>query len=226
MRPRVIARTIRNLMKMKKVVKIALRASRRRGKRRRQKVTMEQVRYLAKADIERFFRAIPLQAERDALLFDVMYHYALRREEATLIRREHVRERIWISRVKGGISREYPIFPRTEQLLWHYLSKREDENPFLFPSRQIDGASISTSLIYQLFQQYATAAELPEDRRFPHVLRHSMAVHLLNGGYDLIDVKDWLGHVSLTSTQIYARVSNTRLENQFRALRQSEIAAL
>lgn len=56
--------------------------------------------------------------------------------------------------------------------------------------------------------------------------RHSIAVHLLNAGWDLIDVQHWLGHRSIASTQVYARVSNIRLEKKFKALRASEIAAL
>ncbi|MHB0971522.1 MAG: tyrosine-type recombinase/integrase [Thermoanaerobaculia bacterium] len=61
---------------------------------------------------------------------------------------------------------------------------------------------------------------------FPHVFRHSIAVHLLNAGWDLIDVQHWLGHASIASTQIYAKVSNIRIDTKFRALRSTEIAAL
>lgn len=185
------------------------------------------VKYVGKNEVERLFDAIPPAAVRDALLFDVIYRYGLRREEATMLLTEHVRERVRITRVKHGISRDYPIFPRTRELLWSYLSQRtEQENPYLFPSREIPGAPISASLIYQLFRRYAAAANLPSDRRHPHVLRHSIAVHLLNAGWDLIDVQHWLGHASITSTQIYAQVSNFRLNKQFRALSSSEIAAL
>lgn len=185
-----------------------------------------QIRYVSKEAVEQFFAAVPRAAIRDALLFDVMYRYGLRREEATLIQRAHVRDRIWITRVKGGIAREYPIFRRTRRLLWSYLPLVGDASPHLFPSPEDAAVSISTSLIYQLFHRYATAAGLPADRRFPHVFRHSIAVHLLNAGWDLVDVKDWLGHVSIASTQVYARVSNIRLEKKVRALRSSEIAAL
>jgi integrase/recombinase XerD len=190
--------------------------------------TTRAVLYLTKAEVQRLLLdAIPLAEGPDALLFDLMYHYGLRREEATLLRREHVRERIWIKRVKGGISREYPIFKRTRSLLWTYLSRRgEDDNPYLFPSPQTKGAPISVSWIYERFRTYAVAARLPENRRHPHVLRHSIAVHLMNAGWDAADVQDWLGHVSIASTLIYARISDVRLEKKFRALRPTEVAAL
>jgi integrase len=188
------------------------------------------VKYVGKKEVERLFEAIPPSAARDALLFDMIYRYGLRREEATLLLREHVQDRIRVTRVKHGISRDYPIFRRTRRLLWSYLSKRGDDgNPFLFPSPQIPGAAISASLVYHLFRGYALDARLPTDRRHPHVLRHSIAVHLLNAGWDLVDVQHWLGHASITSTMIYAQVSNYRLNKQFRALRlsrSSQIAAL
>jgi site-specific recombinase XerD len=186
-----------------------------------------EVKYVGKREVERLFGAIPPKEVRDALLFDVIYRYGLRREEATLLRVEHVRERVRVTRVKHGISRDYPIFPRTRRLLWTYLSRRgKDDNPYLFASSQVEGAPISTSLVYQLFHRYAEAAGLPVDRRHPHVLRHSIAVHLLNAGWDLVDVQHWLGHASITSTLIYAQVSNYRINKQFRALRSSQIAAL
>ncbi|MHB9123924.1 MAG: tyrosine-type recombinase/integrase [Thermoanaerobaculia bacterium] len=133
--------------------------------------TTRQIRYLEKEHVEAFFDAIPVASIRDALLFDLMYRHGLRRQEATLIRREHVRDRIWIRRVKGSVSAEYPIFDRTQRLLSTYLGQVEGEgNPYLFPSRQGAGEAISTSLVYQLFQHYAAEANLPEDRRFPPCL--------------------------------------------------------
>src|ERR1043165_1120078 len=69
--------------------------------------------YLSKDDVERLFRAIPRERSRDALLFEMIYRYGLRRREASLIRLEHLSKRIWITRLKGSVSGEYPIHPRT-----------------------------------------------------------------------------------------------------------------
>ena len=51
----------------------------------------------------------------------------------------------------------------------------------------------STSTIYGLFIRYAAAVGIPEERRHPHVLRHSIATHLLDAGWDIADVQDWIG---------------------------------
>ncbi len=190
-------------------------------------VAARQLAYLTKTEVERFFAAIPPMDGRDRLLFEVIYRYGLRRYEAALIRREHVAERVWITRLKGGVSSEYPIHPTTRRLLWEYLGQLgADSRPYLFTTRQSKVRPISASTIYQLFRGYAEAAELPADRRHPHVLRHSIAVHLMNAGWDAADVQDWLGHRDIASTMIYAAVTNKRREAKYEeALLSDEIAA-
>lgn len=190
--------------------------------------TVRQIAYLSKAEVERFFGVIPVTEKRDRLLFDVIYRYGLRRTEAAAIRREHLSDgRIWITRLKGGISGEYPIHPATRRLLWDYLAELGDDGrPFLFVTRQTEIWPISASTIYLLFKRYADAAHLPADRRHPHVLRHSIAVHLMNAGWDAADVQDWLGHRDIASTMVYAAVTNKRREAKYEeALLSSEIAA-
>jgi integrase len=190
--------------------------------------TTRQICYLTKAEVERFFDVIPGENSRDRLLFDVIYRYGLRRRESALIRREHLTDgRIWIGREKGGVSGEYPIHPATRRLLWNYLAELgESEQPYLFVSRQSGNRPISTSTIYALFRRYAEAADLPVDRSHPHVLRHSIAVHLMNAGWDAADVQDWLGHRDIASTMVYAAVTNRRREQKYEeALLSNEIAA-
>src|SRR5712692_9332109 len=189
--------------------------------------TSEPLAYLTKEEVESFFRVIPLENARDRLLFDVMYRYGLRRAEAALLRRDYLSDgRVWIRRVKGGISGEYPIHPTTRRLLWAYLNLHQDEErPYLFVTRQHRASAISTSTIYGLFRGYARDAGLPRDRWHPHVLRHSIAVHLMNAGWDAADVQDWLGHRDITSTMVYAAITNKRRNaNYERSLTSSEIA--
>jgi integrase/recombinase XerD len=172
-----------------------------------------QISYLSKAQVETFFAAIPREAHRDQLLFELIYRHGLRRQEAALIRLAWIQERIWIWRVKHSIPAAYPIHPRTRRLLWAWLSKRgQDSNPYLFTSRQSGGSPISPTTIYSRFRIYAEAAGIPSELQHPHILRHSIATHLLESGWDIVDVQDWLGHAEISSTLVYARITNKRRE--------------
>jgi site-specific recombinase XerD len=186
------------------------------------------VSYLTKEEVDRFLAAIPRASLRDRLLFDLIYRYGLRRREAALLRCDQLADlsRLWIARLKGGVSGAYPLHASTQRLLAAHLAVRgEDKSPYLFPSPQTPGAALSTSTIRLRFRQYAEAAGLPRDRWRVHILRHSIAVHLMNAGSDVADVQDWLGHRSITSTMVYAKVTVKRREESYeRALATGEIA--
>jgi integrase len=193
------------------------------------KAPQKAILYVTKDEVERFFRAIPEANVRDRLLFDLIYRFGLRRREAALIELDDLslaNETIWIRRLKRGVSAGYKLHPRTLALLAAYLPLRDwGGNRFLFQSPHRLGQPLSASFIYQRFRDYATAADLPENRRHTHVFRHSIAVHFMNEGLDTSDVKDWLGHRSLTSTMIYAQVTNKRRDQTYlRVMQSQEIA--
>lgn len=183
--------------------------------------------YLTRDEVEQFFCAIPRGNIRDRLLFDLIYRHGLRRGEATRLTLDDVRGgKIWIARLKRGIPGAYPLHPRSKQLLRAYLGLRPaDACDYLFRGRRRNAAPLSGGEINRLFAIYATAAHLPESRRHVHVLRHSIGVHLMNAAWDIADVQDWLGHRHISSTMIYAQVTNQRREARYKAtLHSREIA--
>ncbi len=168
------------------------------------------VKYLTQEEVARFFSQI--KSKRDRAVFNLMYKYGLRASEAGLLRISDVdleRSRIQIWRLKGGVSGEYAIFSDTAKLLKCYLNERKsDFHSTLFLSRNKNPLSRKT--IYELFQEYGRGAKLPKCKRHPHVLRHSIAVHMLDSGQALEDVKHQLGHRYIQSTDIYAAISGKK----------------
>jgi integrase len=182
------------------------------------------IKYLSQEELERFFLCV--KNPRDKALFGLIYLYGLRASEATLLKLSHIdfeKKRVFIHRVKGGMSGERPLFRTAETLLRRYLKARLETGGGLFTGRQ---GSLKRQRIYQLFKGYAREAGL-DVRYSVHSLRHSIATHLLEAGEGIEFVRDHLGHRSIQNTMIYAQITDSRREEAFRRVeRSSKIARI
>jgi integrase len=128
------------------------------------------------------------------------------------------RGRIVVKRLKGGAWAERPLFTVSASLLAALRGERSTapEQP-VFAGRS---GPLRKRQIQQLFSRYRDAAALP--RHFTcHGLRHSIATHLLDAGVSLEFVQDHLGHQSIRSTSIYARITDQHRSALFRELDRS-----
>ena len=75
----------------------------------------------------------------------------------------------------------------------------------------VRGNAMSRQSIWRIVRRYGTAVGIAQARLSPHVLRHSAATHMVEGGADLRTVQELLGHASLSTTQLYTKVSPEHL---------------
>ena len=164
---------------------------------------------------------------RDSAIFQLAYWYGLRISEVGLIQLEHFNleeKRIFITRIKGGISNKYLIRDDVIKLVKRWIVLRGKEEGPLFPSRKtklgvlLDGTvvkkrrGISKRQLDLLFKTYAEKAGIPENHRNFHTLRHTCAVNMVDADVPMKQIQDWLGHTSIKSTMIYAQVSTAKRE--------------
>ena len=86
-------------------------------------------------------------------------------------------------------------------------------SPYAFVSRS--GKKLRSEALWELVKKYALRIGAPKTIS-PHTLRHSFATHMLQGGADLRQVQEMLGHESIATTQIYTHVDTSRLKQVYR----------
>jgi len=145
---------------------------------------------------------------RDAAMVALMYATGLRVSELVALRIHNLDFEEGMLRVtgKGGKQRLVPVAPAVLDLVQTYVTTARQEQvkdareDALFLS--IRGQAMSRVRFWSIFKEYARQAKLAPDVS-PHTLRHSFAMHLLDGGADLRVVQQMLGHSSLSTTQVY-----------------------
>lgn len=175
---------------------------------------------LSKEDMTRLLEAAsalesPMGYRLMAML-EMMYASGLRVSELVCLPRSAVprlsvlEERPYlIVTGKGGRERLVPINSAACDALRRYMAVRPQgplSEKWLFPSRGKEG-HLTRHRFFQQLKELAVAAGLDPEKVSPHVIRHAFATHLLQGGADLLAIQKLLGHVDITTTQIYTHVA-------------------
>ena len=156
----------------------------------------------------------------DKLIIEVLYQTGMRRTELCNLPLENVnfsRNEIVVIG-KGNKERMVPISPDLSKVLKiYYLEHRkptaEAEKYFFVSSK---GKKITEKFVYLMVTSYLSQVSLKE-KKSPHILRHSFATHVLNGGAEISKVKKIMGHASLASTQVYTNANIEQLKKVFQA---------
>ena len=169
-------------------------------------------------DAEIFNESFPSQ--RDKIVLELLFGTGIRLAELLLLKETDINFYEGTIKVLGKRNKER-IIPLHNQLIEElkaYLNLKlaqQFNNKITTLIVTNTGAAAYPKLIYRIVNSYLTLIST-QDKRSPHVLRHSFASSLLNRGADLNAIKDLLGHASLAATQVYTHHSVERLKSIYK----------
>lgn len=160
--------------------------------------------------------AVPL-GRRDLAILDLFYSSGLRLSELCGLRLEMIDFEGGFLRItgKGNKTRVVRVGTKARETMEDYLT---NERPGLVTKKtsshlflSVRGTQLSPDRVRQIVKERAKAAGIDQNI-YPHLLRHSFATHLLEGGADLRVIQELLGHADISTTQIYTHVDRQRLK--------------
>ena len=175
--------------------------------------------YLNRDEIERLLAA-PMADKptgiRDRAMLELLYATGLRATELCRLELSAVERDLGVLRVigKGNRQRMVPFGESAGEAVGRYLSHgrplllRGRASRFLFVTAR--GSAMTRQSFWSLLRGYGRQAGIFRNLT-PHVIRHSFATHLVEGGADLRSVQIMLGHADISTTQVYTHVARRRL---------------
>ena len=150
---------------------------------------------------------------RDLTLLSLLYDSGARVQEITDLQLKDIRltnPAMVTLTGKGRKARQVPLMKETCTLLDTYIRNFDLNSepltaPLFFNKK---GGALSRYGITYILKKYVSKAELDGSARkiSPHGLRHTKAMHLLRAGVNMIYIRDFLGHVDISTTEVYARI--------------------
>lgn len=164
-------------------------------------------------------------AVRDRLILDILYSTGMRCSELIGLRDADVDTVKGELKVLGKRNKErvIPFGPELAEAIDAYRAMR-DSSPLTSVCRadtsaplmvRDNGEQLYRKMVYNVVHRMLSEGGAHAERLSPHVMRHSMATDMLNGGAPIATVQQLLGHASLTSTQVYTHVTYRDLKHNY-----------
>lgn len=177
--------------------------------------------YLTIKEVNRLFSSISeddVYQLRDKSIFELLYSCGLRISEAVELLLTNVDfENKYIRAIgKGDKERLIPIGDEALRLLEKYLKNSRPKiigtrtSEYLFVSKK--GSMLNRKSVWRLLKGYVANENICKNIT-PHTLRHSFATHLIENGADLRSVQELLGHIDISTTQIYTHMAKDKLKD-------------
>jgi integrase len=175
--------------------------------------------HLEPAEVLSILKCARTKGIREWAMVLLAYKHGMRASEICNLRLNDVdlkNESIIVVRLKGSLRttqaltehRGEPLLNELKALREWLRQRRSDGSDYLFTSQK--GGRLHRSQVFRLFRGIASQAGLKPEKRHPHVLKHSLASHLIAANVNLALVKHQLGHKSIGSTMRY--ISTTDLQ--------------
>jgi type 1 fimbriae regulatory protein FimB len=173
--------------------------------------------YLSPEEIVAVLKAAREHSIRDWAMILITYRHGLRASEVCGLKLSDVNlkdQTIRVVRLKGSMLTIQPLVAHRGQPLLDELTalrtwlkvRPADGSDFLFTSQK--GGKLDRTQFFRLFRTVAESAGLPKEKRHPHVLKHSLASHLVAENVNLALIRQALGHRSISSTMQYVGTSD------------------
>lgn len=150
--------------------------------------------------------------KKDLLIIEFLYSSGCRVSECVKLNIKDLDLNDCTARVrggKGGKDRLIILSKKWVEEIKPYLEHKKTASEFVFSKK--NGSPYSVDTIQRIVKRYAIKAGIQKNVT-PHILRHSYATHLLEGGENIRKIQELLGHSDLSTTQIYTHVSTEELK--------------
>ena len=177
---------------------------------------------LTSGEVELFLdqpKCVDLKGYRDKAMLELLYATGIRVSELIELKLEDINLEVgYITCTGGKKERTIPLYPGACDAVSAYIENArgmmaKDENErTLFVN--FNGTKLTRQGFWKIVKSYKEQANITKEIT-PHTLRHSFAAHLIENGADLKSIQEMLGHIDISSTQVYTQVAKAKIKDVY-----------